>query len=193
MELSPQSNEMMEILPEIDKLPPGGEKESGSQNPDKRAPKITNFEKVRRFHEVFGHPVETGGAKWLNESRRLLRLSLIEEEWREVKEADANQDLENMAKELGDLLYVVYGKGLEMGIDLNRVVCAIHRSNMSKLCYSMEEVLDGAQMYKAKGVDTTFIDNGDGTFSLVRESDGKILKGPGYHEPELGAILQDGI
>jgi NTP pyrophosphatase (non-canonical NTP hydrolase) len=38
-----------------------------------------------------------------------------------------------LAKELADLLYVVYGTALCFGIDLHRVLEAVHLSNMSKL------------------------------------------------------------
>lgn len=41
-------------------------------------------------------------------------------------------DVENMAKELADLLYVVYGTGVSLGIDLDKVFDAVHRSNMTK-------------------------------------------------------------
>jgi predicted HAD superfamily Cof-like phosphohydrolase len=38
-----------------------------------------------------------------------------------------------MAKELADLLYVVYGTAVSLGIDMEPVFKEVHRSNMSKV------------------------------------------------------------
>ena len=38
-----------------------------------------------------------------------------------------------MAKELADLLYVVYGTAVSVGIDMEPVFREVHRSNMSKV------------------------------------------------------------
>lgn len=49
-----------------------------------------------------------------------LRISLIEEECKEVVEAiDNGNDLGHIAKELSDLLYVVYGTAAKYGIDID--------------------------------------------------------------------------
>ncbi|MEC4681184.1 MAG: hypothetical protein VST67_10880, partial [Nitrospirota bacterium] len=44
-----------------------------------------------------------------------------------------SKDLPAMAKELADLLYVVYGTAVSLGIDLEPVFKEVHRSNMSKV------------------------------------------------------------
>ena len=43
------------------------------------------------------------------------------------------QDLAAIAKELADLLYVVYGTAVSYGIDMGPVFTEVHRSNMSKV------------------------------------------------------------
>ncbi|GJL54660.1 MAG: hypothetical protein NPIRA02_17920 [Nitrospirales bacterium] len=55
------------------------------------------------------------------------------EEFDELQEAMKTKDLPNIAKELADLLYVVYGTAVSCGIDMEPVFQEVHRSNMSKI------------------------------------------------------------
>lgn len=64
---------------------------------------------------------------------RELRVRLIQEEFDELKEALASDDLSSIAKEMADLLYVVYGTAVSYGIDMHPVFREVHRSNMSKV------------------------------------------------------------
>lgn len=126
-----------------------------------RKKKLTPFEMVKEFHITYGLPVvETPGHP--TEDRIQLRKNLISEEYWEYDRAVEKGDLINLAQELADLLYVVYGAALEYGIDLDAVVTEVHRANMSKL-------------------DT------DG--SVLRREDGKVLKGPKYKAPDIEAVL----
>ena len=45
----------------------------------------------------------------------------------------AQRDVEAVAKELADLLYVVYGTAVSCGLDMAPVFREVHRSNMSKV------------------------------------------------------------
>ena len=49
-----------------------------------------------------------------------LRISLINEELEEFKEAIRNNDLKEAADALTDILYVTYGAGHAFGINLNK-------------------------------------------------------------------------
>jgi predicted HAD superfamily Cof-like phosphohydrolase len=69
----------------------------------------------------------------VDERTKLLRLRLIQEEFDELKEAMASNDLGAVAKEMADLLYVVYGTAVSYGIDMAPVFREVHRSNMSKV------------------------------------------------------------
>jgi len=87
---------------------------------------------VQAFHETFQlgvAPTPTIPA----EAVRQLRLTLIREELNELSDALASGELVAIAKELADLLYVVYGAAVVCGIDLEPVFRAVHRSNMSKV------------------------------------------------------------
>lgn len=87
---------------------------------------------VERFHRLFDIVVQqTPGL--IDERTRTLRERLIQEEFEELKEAMGKEDLVAIAKELADLLYVVYGTAVSYGIDMDPVFREVHRSNMSKI------------------------------------------------------------
>ncbi len=68
-----------------------------------------------------------------DETIRSLRIRLIQEEFDELQEALGQRDAVAVAKELADLLYVVYGTAVSCGIDMEPVFREVHRSNMSKV------------------------------------------------------------
>lgn len=115
--------------------------------------------KVLQFHHNFGVPI---GSSWRDPARRALRRSLIQEETAEYLEADLADDYEGVAKELADILYVVYGAAIEYGIYLPAIFDEVHRSNMAKL--------------------------GPDGRPILRE-DGKILKPPTWTPPDIKRFL----
>jgi predicted HAD superfamily Cof-like phosphohydrolase len=87
---------------------------------------------VAEFHRKFDIPV--GDSPSIpSEATRQLRVRLIQEEFTELQEAMAAQDLPGVAKELADLLYVVYGTAVSYGVDMDPVFREVHRSNLSKV------------------------------------------------------------
>ncbi len=122
---------------------------------------VSNFELVGDFMEAFGQKVELEPT-WPDFNTRELRLELIQEELDELSDAIADRDMIQIADALTDLLYVVYGAGHAFGIDLDECFQEVHSSNMSKL--------------------------GPNGKPIHRE-DGKVMKGPGYYEPDLESIL----
>ena len=122
---------------------------------------VSNFELVGDFMEAFGQKVEVDPT-WPDFNTRELRLELIQEELDELAQAVDDRDMIQIADALTDLLYVVYGAGHAFGIDLDECFQEVHSSNMSKL--------------------------GENGRPIHRE-DGKVMKGPGYFEPDLEAIL----
>jgi len=87
---------------------------------------------VEAFHTKFEILVQTTPAD-LNEETKQLRVRLIQEEFDELKEAMATGNLAAVAKEMADLLYVIYGTAVSYGIDLEPVFREVHRSNLSKI------------------------------------------------------------
>ena len=123
---------------------------------------MTNFNKVGEFMKTFGQEVKNKpslSTKKINQ----LRISLIQEELSELKEAMDNKDLLEVADALTDLLYVTYGAGHAFGIDLDKCFDEVQNSNMSKLGE------DGKPIYNEFG---------------------KVMKGPNYFKPNLGKFIK---
>ncbi len=91
-----------------------------------------------------------------------LRISLIEEELNEFKDAVLKKDLKEAADALTDILYVTYGAGHAFGINLDNCFEEVQKSNMSKLGN------DGEPIYNEQG---------------------KVMKGPKYFKPNLKKFL----
>lgn len=142
---------------------------------------IHPLDMVREFHESFGHPVES---KPISPSLKLLslRLKLILEEVDELVKATGTKvtaledgsyvvevdgssqyDPVEVADALGDILYVVYGAFLALGLPAKEVFKEIHDSNMTKLGP------DGKPMYNENG---------------------KVVKGPNYRPPDIKSIIE---
>ena len=135
---------------------------------------LSNFKKVEEFHKVYGVAID---APWTQDLLDL-RCRLITEEYHEVEEALDNIDYcffddfvdpiktkelrAELLKELTDLLYVVYGTAIALGLDIDEAFSRVHQSNMSKL--------------------------GDDGKPIYRE-DKKVLKGPNYKPPFLGDLV----
>lgn len=123
-------------------LAPQGRGEASDENSNKRQnTKIKNEEAqelndaqhmVQEFHQQFDiHVADQPTVP--DEPTQQLRKRLIQEEFDELQEAMQSKDLPNIAKELADLLYVVYGTAVSCGIDMEPVFKEVHRSNMSKI------------------------------------------------------------
>ena len=123
---------------------------------------MTNFEKVGLFMKTFGQEVKITPSL-SSEKINNLRISLINEELEEFKEAIRNNDLKEAADALTDILYVTYGAGHAFGINLDKCFDEVQRSNMSKL----DE--DGKPIYNEFG---------------------KVMKGPKYFKPDLSKFLK---
>jgi len=87
---------------------------------------------VLAFHQEFSIPVASTPTP-PDTQTTVLRIRLIQEEFNELKEALDEKDLPCIAKEIADLLYVVYGTAVSCGIDMEKIFQEVHRSNMSKI------------------------------------------------------------
>ena len=86
---------------------------------------------VLEFHQKYGAPVAAHPHQ-ITPKDRLRRARLIFSEAAEFLEAADTDDFPEMVDALADLLVVVYGAAVEMGVDLEPVFAEVHRSNMSK-------------------------------------------------------------
>jgi predicted HAD superfamily Cof-like phosphohydrolase len=91
----------------------------------------TNYEKVRDFHKKYALPWhDSPVCLWPEQA--LFRVRLMLEEQSETVEALTMKGTNHVAKELADLLYVVYGTAVAAGIDIDKVFDKVHKSNMTK-------------------------------------------------------------
>ena len=123
---------------------------------------MTNFEKVELFMKTFGQEVKTSPSL-SNKKINDLRLSLIEEELNELKDAIQNNNLVEVADALTDILYVTYGAGHAFGINLDECFDEVQKSNMSKLD------MNGKPIFNNKG---------------------KVMKGPNYFIPNFSKLIK---
>src|SRR3954464_9197429 len=83
---------------------------------------------VREFHAKFGLPVGDS----VSFRAADLRGKLIAEEARETVDALKLRDMVEVADGLCDVLYVVFGTAISLGIDLLPLFAEVHRTNMRK-------------------------------------------------------------
>ena len=123
---------------------------------------MSNFDDVRIFMQTFGQEVKIK-PKFPKKKIVKLRYDLIKEELNELQNAIKTKNLKEIADALTDILYVTYGAGHAYGIDLDKCVSEVQKSNMSKLGE------DGKPIYNKKG---------------------KVMKGPKYFEPNLKQFIE---
>ncbi len=121
------------------------------------------LKQLKEFHTAFNlgcveKPMQ------VNEETKQLRIKIMREEVDEAIEAMEREPIENIAKELADVLYVAYGTITEYGLSdkMEQIFDEVHKSNMSKLGP------EGKPLYR---------------------EDGKVLKGDHYVLPDIKSIL----
>ena len=118
---------------------------------------------IEHFHRIYEQPISRV-TSWPKPERINMRVELIIEELFELQDAVDSNDMIETADALGDLIYVIFGMAIELGIPMGYVLRSIQRSNMSKLD------ADGKPIYR---------------------DDGKILKGPNFQEPDIEFVLRE--
>ena len=122
---------------------------------------MTNFEKVGVFMKTFNQDVKDSSSLSTDKINSL-RISLINEELEELKQAISEKNLNEVADALTDILYVTYGAGQAFGINLDKCFEEVQKSNMSKLGK------DGKPIFNDSG---------------------KVMKGPNYFKPDLSKFI----
>lgn len=92
---------------------------------------------VREFHEKYGCAI-SDKPTMPDAATLFLRGRFIIEESAEFIAAAQRADMVEMCDALADLLYVVYGAAVTMGVDMGPIFEEVHRSNMTKLGVSRD-------------------------------------------------------
>jgi predicted HAD superfamily Cof-like phosphohydrolase len=130
---------------------------------------MDNYTKVKEFHTKFKQPIDVGFDIDVLRSRKKMITEEVGELfteydlilWRDGVIKNTNK--ERLVKELCDVLYVVYGAFVELGVDVHEAMKRVHESNLSKL-------------------------QPDGT---VLKKDGKVIKPITYKKPSLTDLIVD--
>ena len=150
------------------------------------------LEMVSEFHKTFNAPIlETPQIP--STERCNLRVSLMQEELNEIKEAIENNDLVEVVDGLCDLMYVLSGSILEFGLGDKFVELfnEVQRSNMSKACDTQQEALMTLSHYKKKDGTEGYYKKINGKWLVYRASDDKVLKSINYSPAELKKIIKN--
>ena len=147
---------------------------------------------VEEFHNTFGAPVlETPQIP--SNDRCELRVSLLQEELNELKDAIENNDIVEICDALTDLQYVLSGAILEFGLGdkFNELFLEVQRSNMSKACSSQQVAIQTLLHYKEKDGTEGYYKEVDGKWLVYRNGDNKVLKSINYSPANLTYIVNE--
>ena len=150
------------------------------------------IEKVSEFHKTFEAPI-LDNPQIPSEDRCNLRVSLIQEELDELKQAIKDGDLVEIADALSDIQYVLSCAILEFGLGekFNELFDEVQRSNVSKACSSIQEAIETISFYKKKdGTESMYKQVGD-KWIVYRMVDNKILKSVNYSPANLKNIIEN--
>ena len=146
---------------------------------------------VAEFHETFKAPI-LENPQIPSKERCELRVSLLQEELNELKEAIEEGSLTEIADALADIQYVLSGAILEFGLKdkFDELFAEVQRSNMSKACSTMQEAIATLAHYKQKdGTEGRYEKVGD-KWVVYRNSDDKVLKSVEYSPARLAEIIE---
>ena len=145
---------------------------------------------VAEFHQTFRHPIAPA-PQIPSEERCNLRISLLDEELRELEEAVRNKDIIEIADALCDIQYVLAGAVLEFGLGekFKALFEEVQRSNMSKACVSEQEAIDTVAFYKTNKDTECYYREEGGRWLVYRKSDNKTIKSVNYSPANLKEVM----
>jgi len=145
---------------------------------------------VSEFHETFKAPI-LESPQIPSKERCDLRVSLLQEELNELRQAIEDNDLVEIADALADLQYVLSGAVLEFGLKdkFDAIFDEVQRSNMSKACSSQQEALATLSHYKQKDGTEGRYEEANGKYIVYRNGDSKVLKSVAYSPADISGIL----
>lgn len=157
---------------------------------EKKFKEVEALNGVGAFHDLFDLPI-LEQPQIPDASRCKLRVSLLEEELSELKEAIEQGDLIAAADAFCDLQYVLSGAIHEFGLGSHfyNLFQEVQRSNMSKACSSLEEAENTRAMYLEQKQTISEIKQKGTSYLVYRTEDGKVLKSINYSPANLEIFL----
>lgn len=155
----------------------------------------SNFQKVKEFNTSFAVERANEFKDEVYENQKLiqLRMGLIREEMKELEEAVSNKDRKETIDALTDILYVVYGMGDCLNIDLDKSFDIVHRSNMSKICETEEQAVETVLKYKndpnSPYKTPSYRKLNENQWLIYNKDTGKVLKNKDYQKADFSEML----
>lgn len=151
-------------------------------------------DRVREFHTKFEQDIRDLPYREIFQDQKLLnlRMKLIQEEWNELQEAVANQDITEMFDAIIDLHVVLSGFSVSCGLNEDIGFDLVHESNMSKLCDTEEQAKESIIWYRETRpeFDPAYRKTKDDTKWLVYDKiTGKVLKNKYYKPVDLSSLV----
>jgi len=146
---------------------------------------------VASFHKTFEAPI-LEKPQIPSKERCELRITLLQEELDELKDAIENNNLTEVLDAFCDICYILNGSILEFGLQ-NVFIEAfneVQRSNMSKACDSIEDAIATLLYYKQKDGTEGYYKEVNGKWIVYRNGDNKVLKSIKYSPADINGILQ---
>lgn len=153
--------------------------------------KIDSLNQVEEFHQTFRVPV-LEKPEIPSEKRCELRVSLLQEELNELKQAIEDKNIVEIADALADLQYVLSGTVLEFGLGEKfvEIFNEVHRSNMSKACGDEKQAEETVKYYQEEKGEEALYEKSGKKYNVYRKSDNKVLKNKYYSPANLKSILE---
>ena len=148
------------------------------------------FTLVKDWREAMGLPSNNTS---VNDERMDLHRSLFLEEMNELLYAIDTNDIEEVEDGVADLIFVMVGMLMELGVNPHESFYKVYESNMSKICNSEEEAQQSVDAY-AKGthpnkmgkkIECVFEKTTKDKYVVKRKSDGKVMKSINFVEPKF--------
>jgi len=155
---------------------------------------MTTQEKIKDWSYKFGLEVNN---KITKNRPDPIDLDLILEEVDELKEAYTNGDVIEQIDAIDDIMWVCHRYAMKLGFDVDKAMEELHKSNMSKLCYSLEEVKETKIAYMTgvhpdkPGVviDVEHKEVYPDQYAIYNTASGKILKSINFKKPDYSKFL----
>lgn len=156
----------------------------------------THFEKIKEFNKAFGITTNLYPNHEIFNDVKLVdyRMSLINEEIEELKEAVRNKDFIEVIDALADIEYVILGFYTALGINGDKAFDIVHNSNMSKLCKTLDEAEKTVEYYKNNNdkydSPTYRLSDDKKNYIVYNKNTRKILKSIEYNPADFTKIIE---
>ena len=118
-------------------------------------------------------------------------MRLIREEMKELEDAVNDIDFTEVVDALTDILYVVYGMGARINVNMDEAFKLVHQNNMSKLCKDEQTAQRTVAHYQNSKIydSPAYRKSPDGKYFVVyNQSCGKVLKSIDWVNVDLSSV-----